>query len=123
GTINDEDTAITFLREKAQSSKTLISELPRVFATHGLPGTVVPTTDQHSRHPNLASSFEGTQFSTQTPYHPSSNGQAERMIQVAKDALRHMSTGNLNQRLASFLLSQHRIPCVAMQPVAPRLNC
>ncbi|KFD49679.1 hypothetical protein D918_07372 [Trichuris suis] len=69
------------------------------------------TTDQRSRHPNLASSFEGMQFGM--PYHPSSNGQAERMIQTAKNALRHLSTGDLNQRLASFLLSQHTIPCVA----------
>uniref|UniRef100_A0A5S6QU28 Uncharacterized protein n=1 Tax=Trichuris muris TaxID=70415 RepID=A0A5S6QU28_TRIMR len=28
------------------------------------------------------------------------------------DALRRMPTGNLNQRLASFLLSQHTTPCV-----------
>ncbi|KFD60433.1 LOW QUALITY PROTEIN: hypothetical protein M514_27390 [Trichuris suis] len=87
----------------------LISELRRVFATHGLPDTVV-SDDGSAFTSSGFSEFLRTnaiRHAGVAPYHPSSNGQAERIIQTAKDALR-MSTADLNQRLASFLL----IPCV-----------
>ncbi|KFD49840.1 hypothetical protein M513_09307 [Trichuris suis] len=100
--------------EAAQSSKILICELRRVFATHGLPDTIV--SDNGS--PFTSSEFgeflrrNAIRHARVAPYHPSSNGQAERMIQTAKDALRRMESGDLSQQLASFLLSQHTLPCV-----------
>ncbi|KFD48097.1 hypothetical protein M513_11040 [Trichuris suis] len=98
----------------AQSSKILICELRRVFATHGLPDTIA--SDNGS--PFTSSEFgeflrrNAIRHARVAPYHPSSNGQAERMIQTAKDALRRMQSGDLSQQLASFLLSQHTLPCV-----------
>ncbi|KFD68181.1 hypothetical protein M514_19663 [Trichuris suis] len=99
----------------AQSSKTLICELRRVFATHGLPDTIA----SDNGTPFTSSEFgeflrrNAIRHARVAPYHPSSNGQAERMIQTAKDALRRMQYGDVSQRLASFLLSQHTLPCVA----------
>ncbi|KFD49836.1 LOW QUALITY PROTEIN: hypothetical protein M513_09303 [Trichuris suis] len=98
----------------AQYTKILICELRRVFATHGLPGTIV--SDNGS--PFTSSEFgeflrrNAIRHARVAPYHPSSSGQAERMIQTAKDALHRMQSGDLSQRLASFLLSQHTLPRV-----------
>ena len=40
-----------------------------------------------------------------TPYHPSTNGLAERAVQVLKQGLRKVTTGSLKARLARVLLS------------------
>ncbi|KAB0790327.1 hypothetical protein PPYR_15333 [Photinus pyralis] len=48
------------------------------------------------------------------PYHPSSNGQAERMVQNVKNAIRKMTEGtaegNLQLALSRYLLAQHITP-------------
>ncbi|KRZ61584.1 Uncharacterized protein T02_7428 [Trichinella nativa] len=49
----------------------------------------------------------GIRHVTIAPYHPASNGQAERMVQTMKKALQRRVRGNWNIHLARFLLSQH----------------
>ncbi|KAK9394668.1 hypothetical protein NXF25_015196 [Crotalus adamanteus] len=49
---------------------------------------------------------------TSAPFHPSSNGQAERMVRTTKDALKRHMAADIT-RLADFLLVHCTTPCTA----------
>ncbi|KAJ8394075.1 hypothetical protein AAFF_G00054190 [Aldrovandia affinis] len=94
------------------SYRPVISTLRLLFATHGLPDIIVS---------DNGASFTSAEFQefarrnsirhvTTAPYHPSSNGQAERMVQTTKEALSRITVGDWQTRLARFLLSQHITP-------------
>ncbi|KRZ47522.1 Uncharacterized protein T02_8860, partial [Trichinella nativa] len=81
----------------------------QLFTTHGLPEVMVS---------DNAAAFTSNEFQnfmisnairhvTISPYHPASNGQAERMVQTMKNALQRRVRGNWNIHFARFLLSQH----------------
>ncbi|KFD51348.1 hypothetical protein M513_07753 [Trichuris suis] len=97
------------------SSKAAISSLRNLFATHGLPDCVV------SDNGTAFTSVEFAEFMksncirhlTAAPFHPASNGQAERLVQSTKEALRKEHSGDWNVRLARLLLAQHTTPCTA----------
>ncbi|KAM3851161.1 uncharacterized protein M6D78_000333 [Vipera latastei] len=50
---------------------------------------------------------------TSAPFHPSTNGLAERNVRTTQDALKRIIRGDWHQRLAEFLLTQHTTPCTA----------
>ena len=52
----------------------------------------------------------GIQQVTTAPYHPSSNGLAERAVQTFKIGLKKSSPGDLERRLASFLFHYRTTP-------------
>lgn len=97
---------------KSMSSATVCRKLRALFAVHGVSDTVVSDNgtalcpeefqvfmrDNQIRHVRVA------------PYHPSTNGQVERMVQETKQVLRRMSGGDMDTKLARFLLSQHVLP-------------
>ncbi len=94
------------------SSSAVINTLRLLFATHGLPDVIVS---------DNGAAFTSTEFQgfadrngirhvTTAPYHPSSNGQAERMVQTTKEALSLLTQGEWQTQLARFLLSQHITP-------------
>ncbi|XP_003369635.1 putative integrase core domain protein [Trichinella spiralis] len=74
------------------STRTVIEELRQLFATHGLPNTIM------SDNAAQFVSVEFQQFLKRgairhariAPFHPASNGQAERMVRTTKEALRKM---------------------------------
>lgn len=95
------------------TAATTISSLQSFFSTFGFPEEMV--------------SDNGPQFTAQTfsdfckangvkhmftpPYHPSSNGAAERSVQIVKQAMRKMGTSTvLKDRLARFLLIYRSTP-------------
>ncbi|KAJ8349133.1 hypothetical protein SKAU_G00277220 [Synaphobranchus kaupii] len=96
----------------SMSSSAVTSALRFLFATHGLPDVIV---SDNGAAFTLAEFKEfakrnGIRHVTTAPYHPSSNGQAERMVQTTKEALSKITVGDWQTRLVRFLLSQHITP-------------
>ncbi|XP_060774421.1 uncharacterized protein K02A2.6-like [Neoarius graeffei] len=93
-------------------SSAVISTLRLLFATHGLPDVIVP--DNGASFTSEAfkefARRNGIRHVTTVPYHPRSNGQAERMVQTTKEALSRITAGDWQTCLARFLLSQHTTP-------------
>lgn len=83
-----------------------------LFAVHGVPDVIV------SDNGTAFVSAEFKEFTSRNqirhvavaPYHPSSNGQAERMVRETKEALTHINSGDVNVDLARFLFRQHTLP-------------
>ena len=87
------------------TSSATIEKLRMAFATHGLPEIVV--TDNGSNF--VSKEFEeflkqnGIRHIRTAPYHPASNGQAERAVQTFKEGMKKMSGGNVETRVSRFL--------------------
>ena len=90
----------------AATSQTTIDSLRNIFATHGLPRILV--TDNGSQF--SSTDFEtflkinGIKHISSSPYHPSTNGLAERAVQSFKEHLKTFPSGTLTERLAKFLM-------------------
>lgn len=90
-----------------------IEKLRQTFAIHGLPKTLVtdngPTfTSQEFRQ---FITENGIQHVFSAPYHPSSNGLAERAVQTFKRSLKQMEpVGSLQSRLSKFLFKYNITP-------------
>ena len=104
------------------SAQCTIEELCRMFASYGIPEQLVS-----DNGPQFVSGcFEefmkmnGVKHIKCTPYHPSSNGAVERLVQTFKNFMRVNASngGTLSQRLASFLFSYRTTPH-ATTSVAP----
>ncbi|XP_026551964.1 uncharacterized protein K02A2.6-like, partial [Pseudonaja textilis] len=95
------------------TTRAIAQALTRLFVTHGLPDTIVSdngsqfTSTDFSRYvTNL-----GIQHILMAPFHPSSNGLAERAVRTTKEALARFSQDDWHSRLSRFLISQHSTPC------------
>ena len=93
------------------SSQQAIQALRRVFSTHGLPQILVS---------DNGAAFSSSEFQTfvarngfkhvrSAPYHPATNGLAERAVQTVKDALKKTS-GDIDTRLSRFLFQYRLTP-------------
>ena len=89
-----------------------VAVLRQVFSTHGIPEMIV--SDNGAAF--TSSDFEtftkrnGIRHLTTTPYHPSTNGLAERAVQIFKQAMRKSQSGDLKTKLARFLLHYRTTP-------------
>ena len=96
----------------SSTSTATINRLRQTFATHGIPQVLV------SDNGSAFTSAEFNEFmSTNTirhirsaPYHPATNGLAERAVQTLKAGLRKLSGGSLETRVARFLFTYRTTP-------------
>lgn len=93
------------------SSQQAIRVLRQVFATHGLPEILVSDngpafTSEEFQYFVQANGFRHVRSA---PYHPATNGLAERAVQTVKNAL-NKTTGDIETRLARFLFQYRLTP-------------
>ena len=94
------------------TSASTMEKMRVTFATHGLPETLV--TDNGSVF--TSAEFQeflkknGIRHVTSAPYHPASNGLAERAVQVFKEGMRKAMAGTLETKVARFLLKYRITP-------------
>lgn len=94
------------------TSLATIQALRRMFASYGIPRQLV------SDNGPQFSSLEFTTFLARNgvkhiltaPYHPSSNGQAERFVRTLKQGLKNSDLKDFHIKLANFLLSYRSTP-------------
>ena len=94
------------------TSTSTIQELRSVFATHGLPEIIV------SDNGTAFTSNEFQEFTSKNsirhiktaPYHPASNGLAERAVQTFKEGLKKLTKGSVETKLACFLFQYRLTP-------------
>ena len=87
------------------TSSQTIEKLRSIFASHGLPKTIVS-----DNGPSLVSSefkkflqLNRIRHITLAPYHPSTNGLAERAVQTVKQGIKQMEGDSLEEKLSRFL--------------------
>ena len=91
-----------------------IAELRRVFSTHGLPEQLV-SDDGAQFTSDIFQQFlkeNGIKHVRSAPYHPSTNGEAERFVQTFKNAMKAAKNdiGSFETKLARFLLVYRSTP-------------
>lgn len=106
---------------RSTTAEKTIEKLGEVFSPFGFPEQLVSDNGPQF----VSQEFErflvanGVQHIRSAPYHPSTNGLAERFVQSMKNALKaSQGQGSLHQRLNSFLLSYRNVPHSTTQ-VAP----
>ena len=84
-----------------------IEQLQIIFATHGLPRRVVTDNGPSFTSDEFRSflSYNGITHVTSAPYHPSSNGLAERAVQTLKTGLKQTPGANIQEKLSRFLFT------------------
>ena len=99
-------------RVASTDAKTTCAVLRRLFATHGIPRTVVSDNGSGFKSAEMQEFFKrnGIQHIFSAPYHPSSNGQAERYVRIFKEMLRTMREGDIETKLCRMLFQYRLTP-------------
>lgn len=94
------------------SSHATVKVLRNLFATHGIPELLFSDngTAFTSEEFKQFVTKNGIRHRTSAPYHPATNGLAERAVQVVKAGLRKNSEGDIDLRLARILFKYRNTP-------------
>ena len=94
------------------TTETTIEQFRSVFATHGIPEMLVTdngsvfTSDVFRKFVKA----NGIDHRRSAPYHPSTNGLAERAVQTFKEAMKSNIQGSITARVTRFLLHYRSTP-------------
>ena len=98
------------------TSGTTIKELRKLFASYGLPRQVVTDNGPQftSNEFSVFMKSNGVKHIKCSPYHPSSNGAAERFVQTFKRSIKAAEQlgKSVSQKICEFLLSYRNTPHV-----------
>ena len=104
---------------KATTSTKTIHILRTIFARYGIPEQLVSDNGPQFKSDEFEVFMKqnGIRHITSAPYHPSTNGLAERFVQTVKNGLKSMvgEEGSITQKLSRFLIAYRNAP-------VPRLN-
>ena len=113
---------------ESTNTDTMIKHLQEIFATHGIPRLLVSDNGPQF----VAESFKqyckscGITHITTAPYHPRSNGKAERLVQTFKtymDKADPRSVADMEDCVVNFLATYHATPhSVTNQTPSEMLN-
>ena len=94
------------------TSSATIEKLRQSFAVHGLPETVVSDNGScfTSEEFGLFMKTNGIRHIKSAPYHPSTNGLAERAVGIVKEGLKKQKMGSVETKLHRFLLTYRTTP-------------
>ena len=94
------------------TSARTIDNLRLTFATHGLPRKMVTDNGSSftSKEFRKFMSINGITHVTTAPYHPSSNGFAERADQTVRRGIKQTPGINLQEKLSKFLFNYRITP-------------
>ena len=89
----------------SSTSAATISLLRRSFASLGLPEVIVSDNAANFTSEEFEQFLRknGIKHVKTPPYHPSSNGLAERAVQTFKEGMRKLKEGSLETKLSRFL--------------------
>ena len=96
---------LDFFPLSTATSATTIDKLRSVFTTHGLPKVFVMDNGTQFTSGEFQAFMKnnGIKHICSSPYHPSTNGLAERSIQSFKEHMKRMPEGSIEERLSRFL--------------------
>ena len=94
------------------SSEVTINKLRTSFATHGLPSVLVSDNGTSFTSAEFQEFIKanGITHLTSAPYHPGSNGLAERSVQTFKNGMKKLQTGSIETRVLRFLFKYRVTP-------------
>ena len=97
--------------QQATASAT-VDKLREVFAINGLPYTIVTDNGPCVTSLEFKTFLEdnGVTHVRTAPYHPASNGLAEKAVQTFKEGIKRQATGSLRTKVARFLLNYRTTP-------------
>jgi hypothetical protein len=99
---------------KTMTSTKTIEVLRSIFSRNGIPAQIVSDNGSQFSSEEFATFMKcnGIKHFKSAPYHPATNGLAERFIQTFKNSMRAMKDENrdINQKIANFLLTYRNTP-------------
>ena len=98
----------------------IIDKLRILFATHGIPTSVVTDNASIFVSAEMKKFWQnnGSRHITSSPYHPATNGLAERAVQTFTAAFKRMDSGSIQTRISRFLFN-YRITSQGTTGISP----
>ena len=94
------------------TSSATITCLRKIFATFGIPEILVSDNGSNFTSQEFETFLKrnGVIHKTSAPYHPASNGLAERAVRTFKQGIKKNTKGSMQDRLSRFLFGYRNLP-------------